>query len=204
MNSQTTPYIFFDQNVREKMSKKKYKSFQDNVDKLSRKRTQRLTAFGLLEFTGLRKEEIFDIKYKGKRFNKYLFCSYEEIFKFIPILKRQLYKKIGKSFLKEKLEQKKDRDFQYLSEEGFNYINKYIGGIESLYNGLIDNLFLDRLSQINISKLSIKEKEKIINEFALIVIKVICQRRNMGGFRLICKIFQEKKRGIVEGEQSKP
>ena len=203
MKKQTIPYIFFDQNVREKMSKKKYKSFQNNVNELAGQRTQRFTAFGLLEFAGLRKEEVFDIQYKDKKLSEYPFHSYEEICKSISNLKNLIYRKITKNFLKEKLKQKRTMDLEYLNREGLNYIDKYITSIETIYDGLIDNLFLDRLSQINISKLSPEDKKRIINKFAHDVVGIICQKRNMGGFRLICKIFKEKRGQIVEGETSK-
>ena len=204
MEEQINSYVFFDQCVRGKMSKKGYEPFQDNVNQLTGKSIQRLTAFGLLEFAGFTKLDIFDMEHKNKKLSKYLFHSYEEICEFIPSLKNRIYTKIPKHSLKRKLERKRDQEeLEYLNEQGLKCINRYIEGVESIYEGLIDNLFLDRLSQINISKLSIEDKEKIIHKFIHDVIGVICQKRNMGGFRLICKIFQERKGHIVEGTHSK-
>ena len=203
MEQQNNSYIFFDQNVRDKMSKNKYKSFQDNVNKLTEKRLQRLTAFGLIEFAELKKAEIFNVQYKGKKLNEYLFRSYEEIYEFIPTLKEKIYKKINKCFLKEKLDQKINKDSKYLSIEGFKCIDRYIKGIESIYEGLIDNLLLDRLSQINISKLSNSDKEKIVYLLICRIVEIVSVGRNMGALRLICKIFQERRGNIIEGEESK-
>ncbi len=203
MEEQINSYVFFDQCVRGKMSKKGYEPFQDNVNQLTGKSIQRLTAFGLLEFAGFTKLDIFDMEHKNKKLSKYLFHSYEEICEFIPSLKNRIYTKIPKHSLKRKLERKRDQEeLEYLNEQGLKCINRYIEGVESIYEGLIDNLFLDRLSQINISKLSIEDEKQVINTFADIILGIICQKRNMGSLRLICKIFQEKRGQIVEGEQA--
>ena len=51
MKKYPTPYVYLDQNVREKLSKKKFKNFQNNVNPLIGNNRQRFTAFGLLEFS---------------------------------------------------------------------------------------------------------------------------------------------------------
>ena len=58
---------------------------------------------------------------------------------------------------------------------------------------MIHNLFLDRLSQINISQLSSEDKDKYIILCMNKIIEIICQKRIMGSLRLICKIAPEIK-----------
>ena len=209
MKQYPTPYIYLDQNVREKMSKKRFKSFQDNVNFLIEKNTQRLTVFGLLEFAGLKKTELFDIQYKGQKLDEYPFQNYQDVLECQSVLKKQVYEKVTKDFLIEKLEKKREEETPYFNEQGFKCIDKYIEGIkgnegvQSIYEGLIDNLYLDRLFQINISKLCPEDKEQVIWFFIDGVIGTIFQERNLGGFRLICEFFKDRKGYIVEGEQSK-
>ena len=199
------PSIYLDQNIREKMSKKSFKleSFQNNVNSLIGKNIQRFTAFGLLEFAGLKKTELFDIPYKGQKLNEYPFQNYQDVLDCQYILKKQIRKKITKDFLIEKLEKKRKDNEPYLNEQGFQYIETYITSVQLMYEGLIDNLLLDRLSQLNISKLCPEDKKKVIYFFVDRVIGIISQKRNLGGLRLICKIFKERKGNIVEGKQSK-
>ena len=207
MKKHPVPYIYLDQNIRSKMSKKKFENFQNNVNPLIGRTIQRLTAFGLLEFAGLKKTELFDIPCKGQKLYEYQFQNYQEVLEYQHILKKQICEKITKNFLIETLEKKRKNDASYLTEKGFNYIDKYIEGIQgsetnpSMYEGLIDNLYLDRLSQINISKLCPEDKKQVIGLFLNTVVGIVSQKRNLGSFRLICKIFKERKGNIVEGKQ---
>ena len=191
------------------MSKKRFKSFQDNVNSLIGNNIQRFTVFGLLEFAGLKKTELFDIKYKGQKLNEYPFQNYQDVLECRSALKKQVYEKVTKDFLIEKLEKKKEEGKPYFNEQGFKYVDRYIEGIkgsvevQSMYEGLIDNLYLDRLSQINISKLCPEDKKQVIWFFVDRVIGTVSQKRNLGGLRLICKIFKERKGYIVEGEKNK-
>ena len=209
MKQYPIPYIYLDQSVREKMSKKRFKSFQGNVNSLIGNNIQRFTVFGLLEFAGLKKTELFDIQYKGQKLDEYPFQNYQDVLECQSVLKKQVYEKVTKDFLIEKLEKKKEEETPYFNEQGFKYIVKYIEGIkgseevQSIYEGLIDNLYLDRLSQINISKLCPEDKKQVICFFINRVIGIISQEKNLGGFRLICKIFKEKDYIVVEGEKSK-
>ena len=214
MKQYSTPYIYLDQNIRNKMSKKRFKSFRDKVNPLIGNNTQRFTVFGLIEFAGFEKKEwkkLFDIQYKEQELNEYPFQSFQDVLNCQSILKNQLYDKLPKDFLMKKLEKKKEceTDYTALNEQGLKYIDRFIEGIkgseevQSLYKGLIDNLCLDRLSQINISKLCLEDKKKVICFFVNRVIGAVSQERNVGGLRLICKIFNERKNHIVEGEQSK-
>ena len=214
MKQYPTPYIYLDQNIREKMSKKIFESFQCNVNSLIGKNIQRFTTFGLLEFAGLgnlKKTELRndDIQYKGQKLREYKFQSYQDVLKFQSVFKKQVYEKVPKDLLIKKLEEKKRYD---VSEQGFKYIDRFIEAMkkskkdkkdQSMYEGLIDNLYLDRLSQINISKLCPEDKKQVIWFFVDRVIGTVSQERNLGGLRLICKIFKERKNCIVEGEQSK-
>ena len=202
------PYIFFDQNVMGKMSKKKYNSFQRNVDHLTGKKTIRLTPFGLLEFAGLRKSELFDIKHKDQKLSEYLFRSFQEAEDFIPDLKKKIKQKISKEFLMSKLQETKERETLYFNQWGKGLIDEYITALSKepdpssrdkhIYHSIVDNLFLDRLSQTNTSKLSEEDHEKFISHLFSLSLTNICEQRNMGGFRLICKIFKEKRGQIVE------
>ena len=62
-------YIFFDQNVMERLSKKRHESFQNNTNKVllerTRKAEQLLTPFSILEFSGYTLANI-NIKYKNQ------------------------------------------------------------------------------------------------------------------------------------------
>ena len=212
MKTQSKPGIFFDQNIMEKMSKKRNLTFQNNVERLILEKTnksfdQLFTPFGLLEFAGLKKTEIFDIYHKGKKLNEYPFCSYQEIERFIfekkqhpggkfkaeqDTLREKITQKISREILKNKLKAKKANDLTYLSQYGITYCDKYTKNIDSIYDDLIDNLVLDRLSQINISKLSAEDKKKVMFFiFTKLVIGIVCQGKIMGSFRLVCRVSQE-------------
>ena len=100
-------HIFFDHCVMNKMSKNKYKSFQDNVNTLLKKGgdniQQKFTPFGSLEFARLTLKKILKIQYKGKLLKEYPFKSYKEFEdEFTPFLKEQIQIKITKNYLKEK------------------------------------------------------------------------------------------------------
>ena len=93
-------FIFFDQNVMEKMSKKQYKLFQKNVNTLipGKGEQQLLTPFSLLEFCGYNPKEVLDIRYKNERLNEYPFQSYDEFDNnnLIEYIKNQIHKKVIK------------------------------------------------------------------------------------------------------------
>ena len=211
MKKQTKPYIFFDQNVMDKMSKNQYDSFQHNVKQLTGQNIQRLTPFGLLEFAGLKKHELFDIKYEGKKLAEYSFRTSQEVEGFIPDLRDKIEQKISKEFLISKLQEKKKRDISYLNQWGKGLIDKYISALSEepgprsrdkyIYHSIVDNLFLDRLPQINISKLSEKDREKVMHHLSHLILKLICEQSNMGSLRLMCKIFKEKRGQIIEGNR---
>ena len=204
MNRKAIPSIFFDQNIMEKMSKKRYYSFQNNVHELVIKKRhgfiQQYTPFGLLEFAGLNKQEIFDIQYQGRCISEYPFRLYKEVDhnNFIYILKEQICKKITKSFLKEKLEEKKKREFKYLNQRGLQYINQYVKCIDFMYDVLVDNLLLDRVSQVNTSKFLIKERQKFVALLFILVMDIICNKNIMGSFRIICKLHQGLKNSQIK------
>ena len=194
--------LFFDQNVMEKMSKKRHKSFQNNVDKLILEKDTKVyhqifTPFGLWEFAGFSLKKALTIQYKGKKLGEYNFQSYEELHtdKFILDLEQQIRNKFTKSVLIEKLKTKKIKDIEYLSSGGRKYIEEYEKRIESIYEGLVHNLLLDRISQINTSRFSMESREKFINLLTRSAMEqIICQRRVIGAFRFICKLHQELKR----------
>ena len=201
MKEQTKPYIFFDQNVMNKMSKNQYNSFQHNVKQLTGNKIQRLTPFGLLEFAGLKKSELFDIEHKGKKLAEYSFRSYKEVEGFILHLKEKIKQKISKEFLMSKLQEKKKRESLYFNQQGNNLIDKYISALSKasdprsrdkhIYYSVIDNLFLDRVSQINISKLSAEDKKKFITGCIDLTMGIFHQDLIMGSLRLVCRVFQE-------------
>ena len=206
-------YIFFDQNVMEKMSKKQHKSFQDNAEKLllerTRKNQQLLTPFSLLEFGWLNRTEnkIFNIQYKSGRFNEYPFQSYQELDNenIENYLKKQIQQKVTKLSLEEMLKGKKQRESKYLNDRGNYYIEHYIKKIDSMYDELIYNLFLDQLAQINISKFSLIDKWKFINLCTKCVIHTVCEKRSMGSLRMVYKLFDElRKLPIPDEEKEKP
>ena len=122
-------------------------------------------------------------------------------------LRKQIREKITKDFLKNKLLEKKNREAHYLSEIGTKMINEYSNYYlnDDWYNNLIYNLYLDRLTQINISEFSQKEKEDFNRRhFYPSIMRNVCdERRTVGGFRAIKKmtdnICQEiKKQDIKE------
>ncbi len=220
MKTQSKPGIFFDQNIMEKMSKKRNLAFQNNVDNLIREigqnTMQRLTPFGLLEFAGLNKTEIFDIDHKGKKLNEYPFCSYQEIESFIfekkqhpggkfkaeqDTLREKITQKISREILIEKLKEKKNKDQKYLNPRGLSLLQEYIKALNTkpdansknkhIYYSIIDNLFWDRLSQINISKLSAEDKKKFVIECIRLIIAILHHNLAMGSFRLVCRVSQE-------------
>ena len=202
MKPQTKPYVFFDQNVMEKISKKRYTLFQRNIESFISEKgigiKQRLTPFGLLEFVGLNKKELFDIKHKGQNLNEYPFKSYQEVKDFMPCLKKKIQSKINKEFLNEKLEHKRQRDFFHFSPYGLKSINKYIEEIDSIYEELVDSFFLDRYSQTNISNLSVKDKDLFIHSLTKDVMAIVCQGQFIGSFRLICKLMIAHKNTPVQ------
>ncbi len=195
MKPQNAPCVFFDQNVMDKMSKQTYTSFQKNVEKIllenGKNFQQRFTPFGLLEFAGLNKKELFDIEHKGYKLSEYPFRSYQEAEDFIPCLQEKIQNKIPKEFLKEKLESKRQKDFFYFNQHGLKIINKYIDIIDSIYDWLVNSFFLDRCSQIKTSAFSFKEKQKFILLLTRDVMEMICQGQFIGSFRLICKLMGE-------------
>ena len=191
-------YIFFDHCVMNKMSKEKYKSFQGNVNTLLKEGgnniQQKFTPFGLLEFTGLTLKKILKIQYKGKLLKEYPFRSYKEFEdEFIPFLKEQVQIKITKSYLKEKLAEKQQKELKDLNQRGISYIKKYTEIIDSIHGNLINSLFLDRLSQINISQLSVQDRDQFIKLCMNQAMEIICQKQIMGSLRLISKIAPEIK-----------
>lgn len=199
MKKQTKPYIFFDQNVMEKLSKKKYTLFQRNVKPLiidkGKDVKQRLTPFGLLEFAGLNKHELFDIKYHKNPLNEYRIKDFKEIdTHLIPTLENQIRKKISKQFLKEKLEDKKQKDLPYLNERGVSLIDRYIEKMDSIYETLVQSLLLDRLSEVNTSNFSNMDKQKFITGLTGMVMGIICSGQNMGSFRVLCRLIDEIKK----------
>lgn len=203
MKTQAKPLIFFDQNVMEKMSKKRYKSFQSNVKNLISDDQCNIenriledplfTPFGLVEFAGLKKSEIFDIKYQDQKLNDCQLQSDTEIQEsLMPALKIDISNKISKQFLKSRLQEKKNRDWNYLSQYGKRYVDKYINTIDSIYDDLIQNLVLDRLSEINTC--ARHSPEKVRDIFTKLVIDTVCQENIMGSFRLLCKLLLELKK----------
>ena len=203
-------YIFFDQNVIERLSKKQHESFQNNVDRLLETYEdpqQLLTPFSLLEFSGYKLKEVLNIQYEGKRLSEYQFQSYNEFDNnnLIEHIKNQICKKITKSSLKKTLEQKKNRDSQYLNEEGIRFINSYIKKIDLMYEDLINNLLLDQLSQINTSRFSKEGKEKLIRLYTCFVISRICKKELIGSFRMVYILYDElRKKPIPEQIKRNP
>lgn len=187
-------YVFFDQNIIEKMSKKTYKSFQDNVNRLVRERGknihQILTPFSLLEFIGYDPKKILNVQYKGKSLNEYPFKSFDEFRKETEFLKGYIHQQIPKTFLEEKFKEKRHEESPYLNKEGFYYLAKY-QNIDILYDILVQNLVLDRLSLINISKFSARDKRRFIFLIVQVVLINICQGQIIGSFRMIYKTAQE-------------
>ena len=195
-------YIFFDQNVIEKLSKKRHTLFQNNINRLLSERTREIdqlfTPFSILEFSGYKLKNILNVKHKNKNLNKYQFQSYKELKNESTLnhFKKQINEQITKPSLKNKLKEKKDRELKYLNERGVNYIDKYIKELDnsSLYNNLIHNLFLDQLSQINISSFPVKDKENFIALLTQLVVDTVCKKNIMGSFRMTCKIFEEMRK----------
>ena len=210
-----TVHHFFDQNVLEKISKAKpeYIKFQENFiyTFLAPNIKQVPLPFSLLEFAGIQSKNILKILYKGKKLNEYP-CKYEELETITLHLRQQIEEKITKDFLKNKLFEKKNREAHYLSEIGIKMINEYSNYYlnDDWYNNLIYNLHLDRLTQINISKFSQKEKKDFDRyHFYPFIMRNICdEARTVGSLRAIKKmidnICQEvKKQGIKDADLNK-
>ena len=210
MKKQAKPYVFFDQNVMEKVYKNKaqYATFQKNVKSLvlenGKDIKQRLTPFGLLEFVGLKKSELFDIEHKDRKLSEYPFRSYQEAKDFIPCLQKKIQKKISKEFLIKKLKEKRQKDLSYRNKRGLVLIDEYIGLLNEspdpyskerhIYHSIEQNLFFDRISQVNISHLSNVDKKQVVTSFIKDAIRVINEQRSMGSLRFICRIYQEMRK----------
>ena len=135
MKTRTKPYVFFDQNIMERVYKKKvqYATFQKNVKSLVTEKgniKQRLTPFGLLEFVGLKKSELFDIEHNDHKLAEYPFRSYQEVEDFIPCLQKKIQNKISKEFLINKLQQQND----FINELGLALIDEYIKALSEQSN----------------------------------------------------------------------
>ena len=181
--------VFFDQDVMNKISKKGHKHFQDNVYQLTPKITnnQILTPFSLLEFLGIQAKDTLHFNYKCKTFYEYK-CSYKELNELKNFLKEKIRaeEKIQKSFLIEKLLEKKDS--KHLNQTGKQCADGYINNIDFLYENLIHNLYLDCLSQINTSKFSLEEKDEFYVSFCTpLIIKHTFNKQTTGGFRMVKK-----------------
>lgn len=194
-------YMFFDQNIMEKLSKKRHTTFQNNVEKLLLERTKNIrqifTPFSMFEFSGYNLKNI-NIKHKNKSLSEYQFQSDKEFQNedMLNSFKKQIYEQITKSNLKDKLKEKKEKELEYLSKRGIYYIRKYIELIDTsdFYDKLIHSLFLDRISQINTSQFPLKDRENFRVSLTQLVVDAICGKYNLGSFRIICKIFEEMKK----------
>ena len=194
-------YVFFDQNVAAKLSQKKNRAFRGNIEKhLSDKKEKHighLTPFSLLEFAGVEKKRIFNIPYKGKKWEEYSFSSYDEFDRdgTIQYIKSHFDKQIPKSFLKRKLENKKSEE---ISEYGRLFINSYIEDLDNFYDDIKYNWFLDRMAVINTSKYSRQDKKKFIRLWTCLLMRQICSNRS-GNFRIVYKLYDElRKKPILK------
>ena len=203
-------YIFFDQNVIERLSKKQHESFQNNVNRfleIYEDPQQLLTPFSLLEFSGYNLKEVLNIQYEGRRLPEYPFQSYNEFDNnnLIEYIKKQTCKTITKPNLREKLEKKLSRESEYLNEKGVLFINDYIEKIDLMYEDLINNLFWDQLSQINTSRFSPEDKVKYIMLCTCFVLSSICKKTLIGSLRTVYKLYDElRKKPITEQIKRNP
>ena len=193
----------------EKVSKDvpSYKLFQKNIKDLvlqSKIIKQVLTAFSLLEFSTLQKQEIFDIQYKGYKLSEYEFQSFDEINNCLRDLKQIIKQKIPKEFLKRKYEKMKEINSKHFNPSGIKYANLYIKNFNKLYKDFIESFCMDRFSQLNINRFSKSERETFIIEGTKLVMDIICNKLCMGGLRIIYKIMKEqKKEAQLSGELNK-
>lgn len=184
---------FFDQNVMKKMSKNSFEclTFQENAKKSFMKSqiTQALTPFSFLEFAGIQSKDILKFICKGKPLDEYS-CKYEELKEITSLLKEQIKETVTKDFLKKKLLEKENKESNDLNGLGLEYIDnyyKYFIENDDSYNNLTTNLYLDSLSQINISGFSQKEKEHF-NRYTYnpLVLESICNiKRTMGSLKIM-------------------
>ena len=195
-------YVFFDQNVAAKLSQKKNRTFWENIERhLSDKKEKYfsyLTPFSLLEFAGVEKKRIFNIPYKGKKWEEYLFSSYGEFDRDSTIqdIKSHFDKQIPKSFLKRKLENKKPEE---LSEYGKLFINSYIEDFDNFYDDIKNYWFLDRMAVINTSKCSRQDKDEFIKLWTCLLMEQICSNRS-GNFRIVHKLYGELRKKPIRKE----
>ena len=193
-------FLFLDQNIMEKMSKKGHQAFQNNVNKVSQEEKgyegQLLTPFSLLEFSGCNPKYISDITYKNVNFTEFLFLSYKDCNNedMAKDLKNEICKKITKGFLKETLENKKIREKNHLNKEGFRFIDLYIAKIDPFYNEIINYLCLEQISQINTSRFSKEDRCKYIGLLSRLVIDFACRKISFGSFRAVLKLHEELKK----------
>ena len=189
---------FFDQNVIVKMTKidQHPQQFQENVKQTFLKPNikQAITPFSLLEFAGIQSKDIFNIFYKGKKLSEYPF-KHDHLKSLTSYLKNQIKEQVTKDFLRQKLLDKKKRESLHLNEVGEKLINGcfqyYIN--DDFYNNLIHNLYLDRLSQLNISKFSKEEKDDFnkIHLYPSIMRNICYKERTAGAFRAIKRINED-------------
>ena len=201
---------FFDQNVMKKMSKNSFEclTFQENATKAFMKSqvTQALTPFSFLEFAGIQSKDILNLIYKGKPLNEYL-CKYEELRDITSFLRKEIKEKMTKDFLKKTLLEEKNKESNHLSELGLDYINsynKYFIEEDDGYKNLTTNLYLDSLSQINISGFSQEEQNDFNRHiYNPLVLNSICNiKRTMGGLKImknsLIHTCQEVKKQVPE------
>ena len=226
-------FLFFDQNVIERLLKKQNESFisivvknscfyrrektgklkqnkyKNNIDRLLQKKIhkdlqQLFTPFSLMEFSWLnrKKGRTLDIKYKNKNFNEYPFKDYQELSnEGRKYLEKELRKKITSQSLKESLNEKKQENSKWLNEQGKYYIDKYIEKVDIMYDDLIINLVLDKISQVNISKFSNEDKIKFRNNFTCIFFERIAKKQLIGSFRIVYILFDVARKLPVAGGQ---
>ena len=188
--------IVFDQNVAAKLSQKGNQSFQKNIEGHFSNPDSKLflTPFSLLEHAGIDKKRLFDIPYKGKKWEEYPFKSYAEFDNedTVEHIKNHFDKNISKSFLKGKLEDKKSKKkYPYLSKLGALLINSYIKNFDKLYDAVRDHFVWDRWSIINISECSMQDKEKFIRFWTVLLMKQIYNNQ-FGSFRTVHKLYNEQ------------
>lgn len=185
--------ILYDQNVASKLSQKENQSFRENIENhfLDTKEKYFLTPFSLLEYAGVEKKRIFNIRYKGKKWEEYLFKSYEEFCNedIIQYIEHYFNEKIPKYCLKIKLKNK--RKSPYLSEFGKCLTDYYINNLDKLFYNRINLYFrFDRWAVINISECSRQDKWRFIRFWTTLFMFQSCDNQ-FGSFRIVHRLCDE-------------
>ena len=186
---------FFDQNISSKLSTNncRYDPFTKTVlSKFHNENQQQFqTPSSIIEFCGINSQGILDIKYKGDFLRDHKFSEEEltEIFE-TNYIETELKKKLPLEMLLSKLKEKQ-KNIEYYSifgKKNIKAIIEMLEGADGMYADIIQHLYFDRMSQLNLSSLSNKWKRTYVRDFNYQILNSV--NLNFSGFRLTIKAIE--------------